>query len=477
MASGNALREVFARFGVDFDTSAVTAGNSAVGGLESALRGLGTVIQGAAIVRGIQFFTSDIAAMGDALGHTATALGLSTQELQEWRMAAAGAGVSAEQLTPAINALRRNAEAASHGAGPAVRDFYRLGISLRDSSGNLRSTNDLLAATVEGLSGIDDPTRRAGMAMRLLGEGGARLGPLLEGGAEGVAAAREELERLGGGLSDETIDATHDFAAETLALDTAITGLRGRIALFFLPIMSALNRAMATITGAFSRLADHSRLLEASIAVLGTAMVASGGSAALAWIAAALPFIVLGLLVAGLILVIDDLWTGLAGGQSVLLDLGLAFEAWSDSVVDGPLRAVADAIDLIFGGIRSATATVLDAAGDLTGDRSLNRDAEGLRSEGVGAALDAIGARSRATPAAALSGASPALDSVVSGLGSGSRGPAGPVSIDRSVRIDRIDTSGLTPAAAEQMITRAIDRASASDSDALADDLTLGGVG
>lgn len=475
--AGGALREVFARFGVDFDSGPLTAGNSAVDGLESALRGLGTVIQGAAIVRGIQFLTSDVAAMGTELRNAAATTGLSTDALQAWRAAAASAGVSAEQLTPAINALRRNAEAASHGAGPAVRDFYRLGITLRDASGHLRSTDELLSATVEGLAAVPDETRRTAMAMRLLGESGARLSPLFSEGAEGVAEARRQIELLGGGLSGETIEASAELTAQTQALDIAITSLRGRIALFFLPILSALNQGLARTAGAIARVADHSRLLEAAVLVLGTAMVAAGTRSAIAWAAAAAPFVALGALVLGLILVVDDLWVGLSGGQSVLLDLGVAFEDFADGVTSGPLRAVLDMIELVFAGLREIAAFGFDLAGDVTGDRSLNRDAEGLRAEGVEATAERVNRRTGLREGWISGGAGLADRGAGDLVAARSAGGGGPVSIDRSVRIDRIDTSGLTPAAAEAMITRAIDRAAAGESDELADDLTLGGVG
>lgn len=474
MAAGNALREVFARFGVDFDTGPLTAGNSAVDGMASALSGLGNVIAGAAIVQGIRSLTTEVAAMGTEISHSATALGLSTDELQTWRAAAASAGVSAEQLTPAVGALRRNAAAAALGAAGMRADFRRLGVTLRDENGALRTTEDLLTRTIEGLAGVTDPTRRAGIATRLLGESGARLAPLFERGAEGVAEARRQLELLGGGLSEETIEASEDMTSATLAMDQAFLSLRGRLALFFLPVLSRMSEGVARATGGISRLADRSHLLEAALAVLGTAAAAAGARTAVAWAAAAAPFVALGALVLGLILLVDDLFTGLAGGESVLLDLGRSFETWSDTVVDGPLRAVLDGVELLFASIREVAAFFFDVAGDVTGDRSFNRDAEGLRREGIAATVAESNARSIARGAPALSGANPGVDAAVAGLGR-SAGPT-TTTIDRSVRIDRIDVTGMTPAEAERMTTRAIDRALARDADDLADTLAAGGA-
>jgi hypothetical protein len=473
-AESNALREVFARFGVAFDTGPLTRGNSAVNDVENALRGLGNVIAGAAVVQGIRYFTADIAAMGTELRNTALATGLSTDELQTWRAAAGAAGVAAEQFTPAIQTLRRNAENASHGAGPAVRDFYRLGITLRDSSGHLRTTDDLLQRTIEGLAGVQDPTRRTAMAMRLLGESGARLGPLFANGAEGVAEARRQIDLLGGGLSEEAIEASAEYTAQTRALDQAFTSLRGRIALFFLPALAAANQAFSRTVGGISRLADHSRLLQAAVATLGAAAVIAGTRTAVSWALAAAPFVALGVLVLGLILLVDDLWTGLAGGNSVLLDLGQAFETWSAGVTEGPLRAVLDMIETIFGGIREIAAFGFDAAGDITGDRSLNRDAAGLRSEGLAPTVDRLTDPAVAARATGALGTGPSADALVAGLGRRAA-PAAPTTIDRSVRIGAINTTGLTAAAAESMVARAVTRAMDADTDETADALAIGG--
>ncbi len=445
--------------------------------LSQALSGLGNVVAGAAIVQGIRYFTTEVTATATELGHSAEALGLNTQELQAWRAAAAGAGVAAEQLNPTISTLRRNAAAAALGATGMRADFRRLGVTLRDEHGNLRGTGDLLNRTIEGLAGVEDPTRRAGIAMRLLGEGGARLGPLFANGAEGVAQAREQLELLGGGLSEETIEAATEMTAQTLALDQAILALRGRIALFFLPALTSMNQFLARAAGALSNVADHSRLLESAILVLGTAAAAAGLRTALAWALAAAPFILLGVLVAGLILIVDDLWTGLAGGESVLSDLAIEFETWAAGVTDGPLRTVLDMVDLVLAGIRELAGFGFDLAGDITGDRSLNRTANDLRSEGITATAATANARElaagRDAPWSFASGE--ATDNALARMGGRTPAP-GPTTIDRSVRIGAINTSGMTDAAAERMVTRAIERARASEADELVDTMALGGA-
>lgn len=66
-------------------------------------------------------------------------------------------------------------------------------------------------------------------------------------------------------------------------------------------------------------------LLTAAVVLFGGASMAAGLRAALGWVIAAAPIILLATLIAFIILLIDDIWVGLHGGKSVVFDL---FEAW-----------------------------------------------------------------------------------------------------------------------------------------------------
>jgi hypothetical protein len=352
----SALREVFARFGVDFNTQGLDQGNAGVTALTGRLQSLGEALTGGAIVLGARAFVQQMADMGGEIDDTRQVLGLTVQGLQEWRYAAERAGVSSEQLTPALQAIRRNAAAAAAGGAGMAADFRRLGVSLKDEAGNLRGTDDLLR------QGIEDPTARAAIAMRLMGESGARLVPLLAGGAPGIDAAAQAFRDLGGGMSDEAVQSAAEYGDAVQDLDTALLGLKSRIAVYVLPFVTRLVGAVTTAEAAFSRATDRGALLEATMITLGTAAAAAGLRTALAWAATAAPFILLGALVGGLVLIIEDIIVGLNGGRSALADFGTEIDAWAMSAT-GWLEPVAGAWLMIRDAIRAVVNEIASLAG------------------------------------------------------------------------------------------------------------------
>ena len=93
------------------------------------------------------------------------------------------------------------------------------------------------------------------------------------------------------------------------------------------PATRIVDVLRAWVTGA-ERLIKTSNILQVTLAAL--AVVAA--AFALVWIVANLPIILLGAAIAGLILIIEDLYTGLEGGNSVIKDWFIATqgeEAWN----------------------------------------------------------------------------------------------------------------------------------------------------
>jgi hypothetical protein len=359
---GSAAREIFARFGVEFDREGnLQRGEQGVDGLADRLRGLGDVIAGGAVVLGIRAFVEEVTEASIALDNNARALGLSTDALQAWRAAAGAVGVTAEQITPAIQALRRNADAAAHGGAGMAHDLRLLGISAAEIRGPLQDTDALLMRVAEGAQAVEDPTQRAAVLMRLMGEQGARLGPLFDEGAAGVARARAELAELGGGISEDAIAASRDLANEQRRLDLVLTSLRSRIALYVLPAVERLTSWAVNASATFVRLSDRGRLLEATMVAIGVAAAAAGARPSAAWLAAALPIVALIAAVGLLSLVLEDLWFGFTTGESAIGDLGVAIEEWSSSVAaeDGPIHAVGLAFEYVKGIIVSTVDTIM----------------------------------------------------------------------------------------------------------------------
>ncbi len=322
-----ALREIFARFGVEFDDGPLKEGASSTDNMTGQLQKLGALLAGGFVVRGIRNFVSSSAAIGDELDKTGRVIGISSESLQSWRFAANLSGVSAGDFSNSLIRLQRNAFDASEGMAAQKRSFDLLGISVTDADGNLREIEDILPELADGLQGLENPSERVALLNTLMGRSGARLAPLFEEGAAGVAAMRAELTELGGGASQDFIQASAEITDAVARQEAAMLALRSKIGVVLLPIVQRGTDAFTRFAVALGEFTEGTQIVEASLAILGTAAVAFGIKTALAFGPALAAVTAYGIAVALAVLIVEDLFTALDGGDSILGDL-------NDSIAD-----------------------------------------------------------------------------------------------------------------------------------------------
>lgn len=305
-----ALRELLAKFDVQIDTGKLDQGKAAVDGLAGKLKDTIGLLGAGALVAGFRGIASEVIDLGGSLTDTSAKLGVGTGDLQRWQFAAGQTGVSAEGMNAALTKFTRTIGEATSGNGGAVDAFKALGVAVTDSGGNVRSSTDLMLGAAQGLSEISDPAARAKAAIDLFGKSGADLIPLLGQGEEGVAALLKEADALGGVLDEKTIAALDDAGDASDKFDFAMRGLKAQLVLAILPTLQAAGEKVIGFVSALNEGGQASEHMKSVLVVLGAVALATGIRAALPWIGWAI-------VIAGLVLLVDDLWTGLKGGDSV----------------------------------------------------------------------------------------------------------------------------------------------------------------
>lgn len=313
-----ALREVFARFGVQFDGSQLQQGAHSVDGVISRMQQLGAVVAGSRIVQGIREFASEFEESTGRLQDTADQLGTSTDELQEMQFAAARAGMSAEQSGAAFMRFQQNIALAARGSGPAAATFRALGVSVRDAGGHVGTTSDLFDGAMEGLAAIADPAERSRRAMELGGRSFAHFAITAGQGAHAVAALREEFHRSGGGVSPEAAAAAAAYGDALDAADVAATSLRSTVAVALLPQLTQLVTKVTAGAAAFVHFTRGTQLVEKGLKLVGAVAAAQAVKMALAYLPVIVEFVLMAVLVGALVIAFDELKTMVEGGDSAL---------------------------------------------------------------------------------------------------------------------------------------------------------------
>lgn len=165
-------------------------------------------------------------------------LGLTTDQLQAYRLAAVTDGVSAEQLDAAFIHLARSMGEAKAGNDQTIALFERLGVKLLDAKGNLRSVADVMPEVARGLLNVGAQSQRSSDEMTLLGKSGSRVETMLRDVAQGNDALTASAKAKGGMASQDTIDVWKELGDQ---LEIAKTRGETMLATFGKPVaMTAL---------------------------------------------------------------------------------------------------------------------------------------------------------------------------------------------------------------------------------------------
>jgi hypothetical protein len=211
-------------------TDRTSAAFNTLGAAASSLRTAFAPLAAALSIGGLIGMTRSALNAAGGLGELAEQAGVSVEGLQILRFAAVQAGISNQQLETGLQRLTRTLGDAGEGSQEALSAFARLGVSIRDSEGRLRTAEQVLPEIAEALSRIQDPATRAAAAVDLFGRGGQALLPILSQGAEGLRRAEQQARSFGAVLAEE-LSARADSAGDALAvLNQQIAVLQQRFA-------------------------------------------------------------------------------------------------------------------------------------------------------------------------------------------------------------------------------------------------------
>jgi hypothetical protein len=169
----------------------------------------------------------------DATSKLAQKTGLLTKEVAGLQLAfdQGGAGEKMQQ------ALSRLSKEAANGN----KAFAAMGVEVTGAGGKLKSTRELIGEVASKFASYADDGKKAALASKLFGDRvGADLIPVLNGGAEALAAYDETARALGLTLDEETAKSAEKFNDTLDLLGQSTTGVATQLAGKLLPTLNAM---------------------------------------------------------------------------------------------------------------------------------------------------------------------------------------------------------------------------------------------
>ena len=200
-----------------------------------------------------------------SLAEVAQQLGVTTDALQEFRYVGSQVGLTQQEMDMSLSQLTRRLGEAASGTKAQAEAFSKLGVSVRDSNGNVINAAQAIPLIADALKSIKTPAEQAAILVDLFGKAGMKMLPALLQGSAGINSLRQAAHQLGIVLSAETInkaDETADklaslgqvlnakIAATVTANSEAIIGLANALVVL-VDNIGSIAKVGAIIAGAF----------------------------------------------------------------------------------------------------------------------------------------------------------------------------------------------------------------------------------
>jgi len=182
----------------------------------------------------------DAAETADNVDKMSQKIGISREAYQELDFAMSQSGASVDSLQAGMKTLRGQMTSAASGNKKTADTFKKLGVSVRDTNGHLRSQEDVMFDTLLALQNVQNETERARLANELFGKSGTDLLPLLNSEAGSIDDLRQQAHDLGLVMGDEAIDAGVRFSDSLDAVKKAFSAITTQIGLAVMPVIQTV---------------------------------------------------------------------------------------------------------------------------------------------------------------------------------------------------------------------------------------------
>lgn len=187
----------------------------------------------------------------DDLNTLSKQTGLSTDSLQKMQYAADLVDVPFDRISGAVTKMKKS----MGGTGEA---FDKIGVAVKDSTGQMRGAEDVFYDTIKALSQIPNEVERDQRAYEIFGRSADELAGIIDDGGAALREYGDEAKRMGLIMSGETLDAlnkTNDAVDKSKAqLKAAWLQLGATIATGLAPVVQKLTGWVEKLVGWLQKL-------------------------------------------------------------------------------------------------------------------------------------------------------------------------------------------------------------------------------
>ena len=223
--------------------------------------GAAIAVAGTGAAVGLAALTKAAIDNADALDNMSQRVGVSVEALSRLQYAAKLSDTSIESLQTGFRTLANNMVAGSDA-------FAKLGISITNTDGSMRSSVDIFSEIADRFAGMEDGALKSALAVDVFGRSGLDLIPMLNAGSAGLAEFGRQSDEFNYTISTKTAKAAAAFNDNLDKINAQLTGVANKVMEAVLPALTDLSTLIVN--------------MNPDAVAIGAALIGIGTAAALA---------------------------------------------------------------------------------------------------------------------------------------------------------------------------------------------------
>ena len=236
------VKELASNVGEGLAKAAEVAGKAVV----ASFAAIGTACVAAG--KAIYDLTGQAGTYADTILTMSETTGIAAEDLMKWEYASQFIDTSVDTITGSMKKLTTNMASESAATSEA---FAQLGVSVTDSTGQMRDNEDVFWDVIDALGNIQNATERDQLAMTLLGKSATDLNPLINAGSQAFRDLGDHAAEAGLIMSTDSLAAFGAYDDAMNEMKTTLTAAGRAVAEVFLPATQEVIQSVTEVVQAF----------------------------------------------------------------------------------------------------------------------------------------------------------------------------------------------------------------------------------
>lgn len=198
--------------------------------------------------KAIYDLTGEAGTYADTILTMSETTGVAAEDLMKWEYASQFIDTSVDTITGSMKKLTANMASESAATSEA---FAQLGVSVTDSTGQMRDNEYVFWDVIDALGNIQNATERDQLAMTLLGKSATDLNPLINAGSQAFKDLGDHAQEAGLIMSTDSLQAFGAYDDAMNEMKTTLTAAGRAVAEVFLPATKEIIQSVTEVVQAF----------------------------------------------------------------------------------------------------------------------------------------------------------------------------------------------------------------------------------